>query len=245
MFSTSTNPTNSPNPSIFLPCAPGEGHAPRAPANHQHQGRGRSPRHGPVLPPNLPLPHTGHTVNRTKGGAQHTGPTRSPMTTGLLCQAQPAASCRIPRHQNTSSRTLLSRAGGQGIRAPLEPTCISSENMKHHGTRSQGTHSGNTRATSAHVTCENVARDTFPAALKAIRVREREGGLHTHPYFFISSGPFPTTRNGPRAHRTGPTSPPAPVGEHGSVTPGPARRAVRDTRIPEHKPGSPSLRKPH
>ena len=83
MSSTSTNPTNQPNPSEFLPRAPGEGHAPRAPANHQRQGRGRGPPHGPVLPPNLPLPHAGHLVNRTNGGAHHAGPT--PLTTGILC----------------------------------------------------------------------------------------------------------------------------------------------------------------
>ena len=70
MLSMSTNPTNPRNPSEFLPRARGEGHAPRAPAIHLRQGRGRGPRHGRVLPPNLPLPKTGHTVNRTKGAAQ-------------------------------------------------------------------------------------------------------------------------------------------------------------------------------
>ena len=79
------------------------------------------------------------------------------------------------------------RAGGQGIRAPLEPTRTSSEKVNQEGTRSQGTHNGTTGATSAHVTCENVARDMFPAALRPISVKELEGGLDTDPYSFISS----------------------------------------------------------
>ena len=39
MSSTSTNPTNPANLSKFLPRAPDEGHAPRAPAIHQRQGK--------------------------------------------------------------------------------------------------------------------------------------------------------------------------------------------------------------
>ena len=92
MSSTSTNPTNSPNPSKFLPRAPGEGHAPRTPAIHQRQGRGRGPRHKPVLPPNLPPPPAGHTMDRAQRAAKHAGPTGSPMTAGMLYRAQRAAS---------------------------------------------------------------------------------------------------------------------------------------------------------
>ena len=73
------------------------------------------------------------------------------------------------------------------MRAPPEPTRISCKKVKHQGTRSQGAHSGTTGATSAHVTCEDVARDTFPAAPRAISVKEREGGLNSDPNSFISS----------------------------------------------------------
>ena len=110
------------------------------------------------------------------------------MNTGMLRRAQPAASCGIPRRQSTwSSRMLLPRGGDQGMHAPLEPGRISSERVKHQGTRSQSAHSGTTEATSAHVTCENVARGTFLAAQRAISVKEREGGLDTDPYSFIPS----------------------------------------------------------
>ena len=61
------------------------------------------------------------------------------------------------------------------MHAPPEPTRRTSEKVLHPGTRSQGAHSGTTAATSAHVTCENVARGTFPAAPKAISVKERVG----------------------------------------------------------------------
>ena len=66
-----------------------------------------------------------------------------------------------------------------------EPTRLSSDT--HQDTGSQGAHSGTTGATSAHVTCGNVARGMFPAAPKAISVKEREGGLDTDPYDFNSS----------------------------------------------------------
>ena len=72
---------------------------------------------------------------------------------------------------------------------PPEPTRITSEKVKYQGTRSQGTHDSTTGAASAHVTCENVVRDTFLAALKAISLKEREGGLDTDQYSFISSLP--------------------------------------------------------
>ena len=73
------------------------------------------------------------------------------------------------------------------MRAPPEPTRISSGKVKHRGTRSQGTNSNRTGAAWAHATCQNVARDTYSAAPKAISVKEREGVLDTDPYSFISS----------------------------------------------------------
>ena len=78
---------------------------------------------------------------------------------------------------------------GQGIKslhAPPEPTSISSEKVIQQGTRSQGTNCGITGADLAHLTCENVARGTFPAAPKAFSVKEREGGLDTDLYFFLT-----------------------------------------------------------
>ena len=56
---------------------------------------------------------------------------------------------------------------------------MTSEKLIPQGSRSQGAHSGTTEATSAHVTCKNVARDPLPAAPKAISVKEREGGPNT------------------------------------------------------------------
>ena len=43
MLRTNTDPTNPPNTSEFLPHPPGGGHAPRTPAIHQRQRRGRGP----------------------------------------------------------------------------------------------------------------------------------------------------------------------------------------------------------
>ena len=73
------------------------------------------------------------------------------------------------------------------MHAPTEPTRIFSKKVKHQGTRSQGAHSGTTGATSAHVTYENIARDTFPAAPKAMSVTEREGVPDTDLSSFFSS----------------------------------------------------------
>ena len=68
-----------------------------------------------------------------------------------------------------------------------EATRISSEKVVNEGSRSQGAHSGTTGATSVHVTCENVARGRFPAALKAISAKEREGGPDTDLSFCLTS----------------------------------------------------------
>ena len=73
------------------------------------------------------------------------------------------------------------------MHAPPEPTRVFSEKVKHQGTESQGAHSGTSRATSAQVTYDNVARGTFPEAPKACSVEEREGGPDNEPYSFISS----------------------------------------------------------
>ena len=84
-------------------------------------------------------------------------------------------------------------------------------------------------AVSAHVTCKNGARDRFHAAQKVDSVKGREGGLETEQYSFPPD-PIPGARKGPRARHTGSASPPAPAGEHGSVTPSPARCARREPR---------------
>ena len=128
---------------------------------------------------------------------------------------------------------LLLRAGDQGMQAPPEPTRMSSEKVIHQGTRSQGAHSGTTGATSAQVTCKSVARGTSPAARKLSASRS-ERGAPTLTYV-SARPPSPTsqTRGGPGAQHTGPTSTPAPSGEHRNVTPSPARRAVRDPLTPE------------
>ena len=62
------------------------------------------------------------------------------------------------------------------MNVPPAPTRTTSEKVIYQGTRLQGADSGTTGATSAHVTCENVARGTFPAVPKAISVKEREEG---------------------------------------------------------------------
>ena len=73
------------------------------------------------------------------------------------------------------------------MNVPPEPTRITCEKVIQQGTRSQGAHGGTTGATSAHVTAENVARGTFPAAPKAIGVKEREGGPDANLSFCLTS----------------------------------------------------------
>ena len=68
-----------------------------------------------------------------------------------------------------------------------EPSRMTSQKVIHQSTRSQGAHSGTTGAISAHITCENVARDTFPTAPKAIRIKEREEGPDTDLSFRLTS----------------------------------------------------------
>ena len=76
------------------------------------------------------------------------------------------------------------------------------------------------------------ARPPQPRKLSASRSQR---GAPTLTY--VSAWPpFRTTqtRGGPGTQHTGSTSPPAPAGEHGSVTPSPARRAVPGSPTPEH-----------
>ena len=79
-----------------------------------------------------------------------------------------------------------------------------------------------------------------PRKLSASR-GERGASTLTHVPL-LPPDPLPRTRSAPKAQRTGPTSPPAPAGEHRSVTPSPASRAVRDAPTSDHKPGHPNLR---
>ena len=99
-------------------------------------------------------------------------------------------------------------------------------------------------AVSAHVTCENGGRDTFPAAQKANSVNGREGGLDTDqhsfppdPYQEHARGQELATRD-PRARRPMPAN-------TGLLRRAPARRAGRDAPAPVHEPGHPNLRTPH
>ena len=64
---------------------------------------------------------------------------------------------------------------------------MTSVKVIHQGTRSHGAHIGTTGATLAQVTRENVSRNTFPAAPKAISVNEREGGRDTVLSFHLTS----------------------------------------------------------
>ena len=102
----------------------------------------------------------------------------------------------------------------------------------------------NAVAVLTHVTCENGAGDTFPAAKKVNSVKERDGGFNTDQYSFPPD-PYQGARKGPRARRTGPASPPAHAGEHRSVTPSRSRRTRRNALTPEHEEGHPNLRTPH
>ena len=92
----------------------------------------------------------------------------------------PSPARRVMRDPPTSEHIILenvtSKGRDQGMNVPPKPTRATSENVIHQGTRSQGAHSGTTVATSAHVTCKNVVRGMFPAAPKAISIKEREAG---------------------------------------------------------------------
>ena len=176
LSSTNTNPTAPPNRNELLPRVPGEGHAPRAATIHQRQGKGREPRHRPVIQPGLSLPQAGHEVDRTKGAAEHAGPTGPPMATGNDTSSPVAASCGIPRRRNTESRMLLRRAGDPGMRAPPEQTRISGEKVKHQGTRSQGAHSGTTGEASGHVTLRECCEGHVPRSPENYQRQGARGG---------------------------------------------------------------------
>ena len=62
LLNTSTNLKAPPNP--VTPRIPGKGHAPQAPAIYQCQLKGRGPRYGPIIPPDLPFPQAGHEADQ-------------------------------------------------------------------------------------------------------------------------------------------------------------------------------------
>ena len=176
--------------SRLLPRIPDGGHTLQTPKIHQRRGAGRGPRHRPIFPPDLPIPQSRHKVDQEVQPNTRVPRARQlpPQNAGILCRAQPAAPCGIPHRQSTKfSGMLLRRAGDQGTNVPTEPTRMTSEEAIHQGARSQGAPSGTTGATSAHVTCETVARGTFFAAPKAMSVKEREGGPDTDLSFLLTS----------------------------------------------------------
>ena len=100
----------------------------------------------------------------------------------------------FPNEEEFSSAPVHGGVGSKGYCSPLGAAlhsgiagsfCFSAIPL--HDVGSTPGHSSTTGATSAHVTCENFVRGTFPAAPKAISVKERGGGLDTDPYFFFSS----------------------------------------------------------
>ena len=79
---TNKNPTNS----SHIPQAGATLPGPPQPARDRERDGAQ---HGPVLPPNPPLPRTGPTRGRAKGPAKHAGPTAGPMTTGMISSNRP------------------------------------------------------------------------------------------------------------------------------------------------------------
>ena len=161
----------------------------------------------PTNPPNpselLAQPPGGGHAPRTPTLHQRQGRRRGPDTDLFFGGSQTRGTHGLADdHRNVIkklSRTLLSRARGQGIRAPLEPTRTSSKKVKRQGTRSQDTRNCAAGVASAHVTCENGERDTFPAAQKANSVKEREGGLDSEQHSFFPPDPYPEHARDPQA----------------------------------------------
>ena len=89
-----------------------------------------------------------------------------------------------------------------------ESTRTSSEKVMHQGTRSQGAHNGTTGATSAHATCENVVRGTFPAAPQALSVKKREAGPDTDLSSRLTSLSHKQDKRGARGPTQGTQEPP-------------------------------------
>ena len=80
MSNTNTEPKNS----SHIPQAGARLPGPRISARVREEDEAR---HGPVIPPNSPLPQAGHTMDRAQGAAKQAGPTGSPMTTGMLSRS--------------------------------------------------------------------------------------------------------------------------------------------------------------
>ena len=88
-------------------------------------------------------------------------------------------------------------------------------------------------ATSAHVTCKNVSRGTFPTASKAISVKEREGGPDTDLSFRQTS----LTQKPDKRRARGPA--------HSSNEPAGSGRRTRECYSepgPPHRTGLPETR---
>ena len=143
-----TNLSNIPRAGATLPRPP--------PPAHDRDRDGAQ--HGPVLPPNPPLPQTGHTMDRAKRPAKYAGPTARPMTTGMLSRSR-------QEHYLPSEESRDTCAAGTSAHLLQE-----------------NSNAWDAGAESAHVTCENGARDTFPGAQNVHSVKEREGGLDTDGY---------------------------------------------------------------
>ena len=174
----------------------------------------------PVLPSYHPLQQNGHTMDRAKGPAKHAG-----------------AHGHTDDHGNVikkSSRTLPSKTRIKG--------CVRRWDRRAPPPRKSN--AWDAGAVSAHVTCENDARDSFPAAQKADSVKGREGGLGTDQYSFPPD-PYQGHSRDERARHTGPASSQAGAGEHGSVTPSPACRARQEAPEQQHEPSNPHFRTPH
>ena len=179
------NTNNDPTNSSHIPRAGAT--PPWTTAIHPHQRRGRGPTR------TCPSTKLSSPTSRTHDGpGQGGGQTRG--THGLADD-----------HGNViikSSRTLPSKARVKGY-------------VRHWNRRApppRKLNAWDAGAVSACVTCENGARDTFPAAQKANSVKGREGGLDTDqhssppdPYQEQAKGQELATRN-PRARRLMPAN---------------------------------------
>ena len=146
-------------PDEFLPHPPGGGHAPQTPATCQQQRRGRGPTR--TCPSSEPSSAANRTHDEPGQGASQKRGTHG----------------RTDDHRNVirkSSRTLPSEARIKGYVRRWDESAPPPGKVK----------AWDAGADSAHVTCGNGARDTFPAAQKVNSVKEREGGFDTDQYSF-------------------------------------------------------------
>ena len=183
MSNTDTDPTNLPNLNKFLPHPP-----------HSSTSKKRT---GPDTDLSIALTFLSH-----KPGTQQTPPRGQPNTRDPQARQSPQE-CYQEVVKNVTFQ-----GEGQAICAPLELTRTSSEKVKRQGTRSRDSHNGAAGAASAHVTCDNGARDTLPAAQNANSVKERERGVDTDQHSFLlltpdrnTHGAIKPTARDPQARR--------------------------------------------